>query len=76
MLRERVRSPPPQVVAHAPHADQFVTTQSTAHSCVLHASSWESAAQLEPPWAVGCVTLRERVRMPLPHEAEHWENAP
>lgn len=53
-----VCEPPPQVLEHADHDDQPLTSQLTGQGCVLHACDSDKAGHATPPWAAAVMTDR------------------
>lgn len=66
-LRARVRRPPPHETEHAVHDDHVESTQSRAHGVMPHGLTSDSGGQS----MADTVTLRVRVAVPPPHDAEH-----
>lgn len=71
----RERFPPPQVAEHADQLLHSLTSQSTAHSLVLHGLSLSSKGHL-PPYFISWVTWRVRTVTPPPQLLEHSLQAP
>jgi len=63
--------PPPQLSEHASQPPHEPTRQSTGHEiAALHTLLSDNAAQVSPPCALLCTTLRERCCSPPAHERE------
>jgi len=70
-----VCEPPPQVLEHADHDDQPLTSQLTGQGCVLHAWDSDKAGHATPPLAAAVMTDRLWDWEPPPHVAEHTPHA-
>jgi hypothetical protein len=72
--RVRRTSPVPHACEHALQFDHGLSWQSTAHAATEHASLSLRVGQGVPPHAASVVAVRERERMPLPHDTEHADH--
>jgi hypothetical protein len=75
MVRDRDCDPPPHVVLQLSHVPQLDTTQSTGQFWVLQAAVSLRAPHSVPPFWAGVTTVRLRLWMPLPQDAEQEPKA-
>ena len=66
--------PPPHVTLQSVHAVHDDTTQSTGHTCALHAFSSVSSGQVVPLNCALVITSRFRCALPPPHDSEHVDH--
>ena len=75
-VRARSRRPPPHVTEQGDHVAHAESTQSRAHGHAVteHTSLSLRVGQGVPPHAASVVAVRDRERMPLPHDTEHADH--
>jgi hypothetical protein len=75
LVRERLWAPVPHDLVHAVQAPNEVTMQFAAQASSLQLRVSALCGQALPP-AAGCVMVRERLWLPVPHDLVHVVHAP